>query len=151
MIIELYNQVLPLSFSFFVKLITWSFFLSEAFLEQRMGPQGIPESTSKKWNAVWWAVFFFFKVIYFKTLTSGILKLIFVCWILLTISQSHSLLSCFSCCVPTTPDPISNSWDSLRLTKVLLWFQLLFCKRKWVLGLFLWHSCDKVVVVLSLS
>lgn len=26
----------------------------------------------------------------------------------LTIFQSHSLLSCFSCCVPTTPDPISK-------------------------------------------
>ena len=135
---KLCNLVVPLHFSYFIEVLTfWRFFFLWCLcLAQGMGPNVEWNNSNSEWCV---SFFFLFasQVIYLKKkLTSAILKLILVYWMLVTISQSRSLLSCFSCCVPTTPDPISKPWDSLRLTKVLLWFQLFFCKRKWMLGVF---------------
>lgn len=136
---KLCNLVVPLHFSYCIEVLTfWRLFFLFWCLCLAQGMR--PKVEWNNFNSEWCVSFFFFicftSNLLKKNLTSAILKLILVYWMRVTISQSHSLLSCFSCCVPTTPDPISKPWDSLRLTKVLLWFQLLFCKRKWMLGVF---------------
>lgn len=154
MVTELDDQY-SLSFLFW-KADNWHFVSFRCIcLAQRMGSKGALQIPSKKGNSVWgvgWGFVLFcflicFKVIYFTTLTSGILKLIFVCWTFFNISQPHSVLSCFSCCVPTTPTPISNPHTASDLPKSCFGFSCSSARGSECWGFF----CGMVVIKLWCS